>query len=76
LRAGFGSDEWAAAEWLFSGTDTGGVAGDPTGKRFEVWGATIFELAEGKVRRNTDYYNPNTVLAQLGLLPATETSTS
>src|SRR5215207_4526058 len=76
LLAGFATAEWAAAEWLFSGTDTGGVAGTPTGKRFEVRGATIFELQEGKARRNTDYYNASTVLEQLGRLPATGTPTA
>jgi steroid delta-isomerase-like uncharacterized protein len=73
LLAGFATDEWAAAEWLFSGTDTGGVAGTPTGKRFEVRGATIFELEGEKARRNTDYYNASTVLEQLGRVPATGT---
>jgi steroid delta-isomerase-like uncharacterized protein len=73
LLAGFGTDEWAAAEWLFSGTDSGGVAGEPSGKRFEVRGATIFELQDGKASRNTDYYNASTVLAQLGRLPTTGT---
>ena len=76
MLAGFATDEWAAAEWLFSGTDTGGVAGTPTGKRFEVRGATIFELEDGKARRNTDYYNASTVLEQLGRLPAAGTPTS
>jgi steroid delta-isomerase-like uncharacterized protein len=70
LVAGFGNDDWAAAEWVFSGTDTGGVAGSPTGKRFEVRGATIFEVHDGKARRDTDYYNASTVLEQLGLVPA------
>ena len=73
LLAGFASDEWAAAEWLFSGTDTGGVAGEPTGKGFEVRGATIFAMQDGKASRNTDYYNASTVLSQLGRLPATGT---
>jgi steroid delta-isomerase-like uncharacterized protein len=70
LVAGFGTTDWAAAEWIFSGTDTGGVAGTPTGKRFEVRGATIFQVQNGRVRRDTDYYNASTVLAQLGRLPA------
>lgn len=69
LVAGFGTDAWAAAEWVFSGTDTGGVTGTPTGKRFEVRGATIFELKDGKAVRDTDYYNASTVLEQLGLMP-------
>ena len=75
LVAGFGTDEWAAAEWIFSGTDTGGVAGAPTGKRFEVRGATIFELQDGKALRDTDYYNAGTVLEQLGLAPASGAAT-
>jgi steroid delta-isomerase-like uncharacterized protein len=73
LKAGFGTDEWAAAEWVFSSTDTGGVAGAPTGKRFSVPGGTIFAVMGGKIARDTDYYNPETVLMQLGLLPAAGT---
>jgi steroid delta-isomerase-like uncharacterized protein len=76
LVAGFGNDDWAAAEWVFSGTDTGGVAGTPTGKRFEVRGATIFALQDGKATRNTDFYNASTVLEQLGLLPAPSSTPS
>ena len=73
LRAGFGTEVWAAAEWLFSGTDMGGLAGAPTGKRFEVRGASIFEVADGKIRRVSDYYNAGTILEQLGVLPAPAT---
>jgi steroid delta-isomerase-like uncharacterized protein len=72
-RAGFGTEAWATAEWLFSGTDTGGLAGAATGKRFEVRGASIFEVADRKIRRVTDYYNAGTILEQLGGLPAPAT---
>jgi steroid delta-isomerase-like uncharacterized protein len=70
LVAGFGAADWAAAEWVFSGTDTGGVAGKPTGKHFEVRGATIFQMEGDKARRDSDYYNAGTVLEQLGLMPS------
>jgi steroid delta-isomerase-like uncharacterized protein len=75
LVAGFGTDDWAAAEWVFSGTDTGGVTGTPTGKHFAVRGATIFALKDGKAVRDTDYYNASTVLEQLGLAPASGAAT-
>jgi steroid delta-isomerase-like uncharacterized protein len=69
LVSGFSTEDWAAAEWIFAGTDTGGVAGTPTGKRFSVQGATIFQVQDGLVRRDADYYNARTVLDQLGRLP-------
>jgi steroid delta-isomerase-like uncharacterized protein len=74
LIAGFGTDDWAAAEWILSGTDTGGMAGMSTGKRFTVRGATIFQVQDGQVRRDTDYYNARTVLQQLGRLPVASSS--
>jgi steroid delta-isomerase-like uncharacterized protein len=77
LTAGFQSADWAAAEWLFSGTDRGVFPGrPPSGRRFSVRGATIFALRDGKVVRDTDYYNLVTLQEQLGVIPAAETPTT
>jgi ketosteroid isomerase-like protein len=44
--------------------------GVPTsGRRFRVRGATVLELRDGRVTRNADYWDPATLLNQLGLLP-------
>jgi steroid delta-isomerase-like uncharacterized protein len=77
LTSGFEVGDWAGAEWVFSGIDQG-VFPDrpPSGNTFAVRGATIFELQEGKIRRNSDYYNLVHVQQQLGVLPADGTPTS
>lgn len=77
LTAGFQTADWAAAEWLFSGTDRGLFPGRPaSGKRFAVRGATIFALRGGKIQRDSDYYNLVTLLQQLGVIPAMGTPPS
>jgi steroid delta-isomerase-like uncharacterized protein len=77
LTAGFVAGDWAGAEWVFSGTDHGVFPGrEPSGKTFAVRGGTIFTLSEGKIQRNTDYYNLVTVQEQLGVIPGAGTPTS
>ncbi len=41
-----------------------------TGERFSVRGVTIVELQDGKIRRNSDYWDMATMMKQVGLLPA------
>jgi steroid delta-isomerase-like uncharacterized protein len=53
-------------EWIFSGTDQGLFK---TGKKFSVRGVTVFDVAGGKIARNSDYWDLATMLRQLGLLP-------
>jgi steroid delta-isomerase-like uncharacterized protein len=61
----------AGVEWVMSGTHKGDFPGMPaTGKRFSIRGATILELAEGKIRRDSDYWDAASVMRQVGLLPA------
>jgi hypothetical protein len=46
------------------------------GRRFAVRGATVFELAGGRIRRSSDYADAATILRQLGLLPTPGTPTA
>ena len=63
--------EGAAIEWMMSGTHEGDLPGLPaTGKRFAVRGTTILELREGKISRESDYWDAVTFMKQVGLLKA------
>jgi hypothetical protein len=42
---------------------------EPTGKHVEVRGVDVMEIAEGKVRHNTIYYDGASFLRQIGMLP-------
>ena len=68
----FATDQWAVIEWVMSGTHKGDFPGIPaTGKRFSsVRGSTILELAAGKIRRESDYWDAATFMKQVGLLPS------
>jgi steroid delta-isomerase-like uncharacterized protein len=52
-------------EWLWNSTDPFWK----TGKKVSVRGATVIDLAEGKIARNSDYWDLATALRQVGLLP-------
>jgi steroid delta-isomerase-like uncharacterized protein len=71
LTSRFAADQWAAIEWVMSGTHTGDFPGMPaTGKRFSsVRGSSILELEAGKIRRQSDYWDAATFMRQVGLLP-------
>ena len=72
LTARFVAGNWAAMEWVMSGTHKGDFPGMPaTGKRFSaIRGATVVELQGGKIHRNSDYWDAATFMKQVGLLPA------
>ena len=71
LTSVFSAGDWAATEWIMSGTHTGEVLGIPaTNKRFSLRGATIIELRTGRISRNSDYWNLASFLQQIGILPA------
>ena len=54
-------------EWTMDGTHTGPMGAFPaTGKRFSVRGASVIELEDGGIRRNSDYYDGAAFLMQLG----------
>jgi steroid delta-isomerase-like uncharacterized protein len=73
LKSSFISGNWVCAEWVWSGTHKGNMPGLPaTGKRFSIRGVSVGELKEGKIKRNSDYYNLMDFLKQIGikLVPA------
>jgi steroid delta-isomerase-like uncharacterized protein len=68
LQSHFDTGEWAAVEWVMSGTHEGDLMGTPpTHKRFSLRGASTFELADGKIRRCSDYWDFAIFAKQLGL---------
>jgi steroid delta-isomerase-like uncharacterized protein len=70
LASGFIAGNWAGAEWTMSGTQKGDLPQIPaTGKRISVRGSTICELREGKIKRNSDYWDMVTFLKQIGIMP-------
>jgi steroid delta-isomerase-like uncharacterized protein len=68
----FTAGDWGAAEWVMSGTHTGDLPEmSATGKNFSIRGASIIQLRDGKVSRQSDYWNMASFLQQVGILPAT-----
>ncbi len=51
----FDGGDFAAIEWTWSGVRR------TTGEPFRVRGASVIELSEGKIRRETIYYDPKPV---------------
>ncbi|MCD6029296.1 MAG: hypothetical protein K0S78_1470 [Thermomicrobiales bacterium] len=66
------TDDRAVLEWVVTGTYTSDFPGLPpaAGQPFTFRGASVFELAGGKVLRYTEYWDAYTFLVQLGALPA------
>ena len=65
----FATVDRLASEWTMTGTQTGDFPGLPaTGKRFSVPVASIMEFQDGKIRRNTDYWNLASFLQQVGAM--------
>ncbi len=59
-----------AHEWVMYGTHIGIIpefGTSATGKSFLIRGASITETRNGKISRNTDYWDLNTMHEQLGL---------
>ena len=57
-----------AIEWVWRGHQTKDFPGLPaTNKPFEVRGATVVEFANGKISRNSDYWDLTTYMKQVGL---------
>jgi steroid delta-isomerase-like uncharacterized protein len=73
LVSQFAAADWAMLEWTMSGTHHGDLPGMPaTGRSFSVRGATVLALDDGRISRNSDYWDMAALLTQLGLLPASE----
>src|SRR3984957_7332734 len=64
--------EAAGVQWHAGGTFTGGpfqgIA--PTGRRVDIRGVDVMEVADGLVQHNTIYYDGAPFARQIGLLPA------
>jgi steroid delta-isomerase-like uncharacterized protein len=58
--------DWAAAEWVWSGTHTGDYPDFPaTGKSFFVRGVSILQFEDGKIKRDIMYWDVYDFLHQL-----------
>jgi steroid delta-isomerase-like uncharacterized protein len=65
----FATVDRLGSEWIMSGTQTGDFPGLPaTGKGFTVPVASIMQFQNGKIRRNTDYWNLASFLQQVGAM--------
>ena len=64
-------DAAAVVQWHAAGAFTGGPFQgiEPTGRRVEVRGVDVMEIADGLVQHNTIYYDGATFARQIGLLP-------
>jgi steroid delta-isomerase-like uncharacterized protein len=57
-----------AMEWVWRGRQTKDFPGLPaTNKPFEVRGATVVEFTDGKISRDSDYWDLATYMKQVGL---------
>ena len=64
------SGDRAASEWIFTGTQTGDLAGMPaSNKQMDLRGVSIYEFEGGKIKRKIDYWDMATMLKQLGFMP-------
>lgn len=72
VRSQFVCGSRAAIEWIMSGTQAFAVPGFPAeGKAFSgLRAVTIMEFRDGRIQRNTDYWDGAAVLRQTGVLPA------
>jgi steroid delta-isomerase-like uncharacterized protein len=58
----------AVAEWVMTGTQTGPIGAIPaSGNQFSVRGASVLEIRDGKITRNSDYYDLASLLVQFGV---------
>ena len=67
------ADETAAVvQWHATGTFTGGPFQGilPTGRRIELRGVDVMEIADGLIRHNTIYYDGADLARQIGMLPS------
>ena len=64
------SGDSVAFEWTFGGTNTGNWADgtNATGKSFSFHGMSFFHVEDGKITRQSDYYDALGFYKQLGLM--------
>jgi steroid delta-isomerase-like uncharacterized protein len=63
------NEDGAVIEWIWSGKQTGDIEGliKATGKSFSIRGTSIMEFENGKIKKNSDYYDAGGFLYQLGV---------
>ena len=72
VTSSFVTDDHAVLEWVVTGTYRADFPGLPpaAGQPFSFRGASVFTLADGRIRHYTEYWDAYTFLVQLGALPA------
>jgi steroid delta-isomerase-like uncharacterized protein len=70
----FVAGDWAAAEWVATGTYSGQFPGLPagTGQSVTIRGSSILEMDGGKIREDREYWDANAFLIAIGALPGPE----
>ena len=65
----FATKTHGASVWTITNTWNGEFHGvDVTGKKVSFTGTTIFEFKNGKISKNTDYWDLSPLMLQLGVL--------
>jgi steroid delta-isomerase-like uncharacterized protein len=69
-------DHTAAVQWHASGSFTGGQFQgiEPTGRHVEIRGVDVMEIEDGKLQRNTIYYDGASFARQVGMLPRSDSA--
>jgi steroid delta-isomerase-like uncharacterized protein len=68
-ESNFAGADWLTIEWRMTGTHVNDLPGMPaTGRRFDLRGATVIELADGRGKVCRDYWDMASLLKQLGLM--------
>lgn len=61
--------KWGSVEWLWRGRQTKDLPGLPaTNTAFELRGASVMEFRDGKISRNSDYWDLETLRKRVGLI--------
>lgn len=64
-----GDGKWGAVEWVWRGRQTKDFPGLPaTNTPFQMRGSTVVEFRDGKISRNSDYWDLTTYMKQVGLI--------
>ena len=73
IRRTIAGEAVVVTEWVFTGTHTGPLGPpvfeeglEPTGRTVQFRGATIYDVAEGLIRRETVYMDLATLFVELG----------
>jgi len=73
IKSIFAVGDLSVMEWVMAGTHTHSTLTKnsipATGKTFAVRGTSVYQFNEGKLTKETAYYNLMTFLQQVGLMP-------